>query len=514
MSAYEDYELLTCLEGNGAVNALAFWQNGQVLISGGDDQTVRCWDLRTGTCCQTVKDHRWGQVVAIDIMNDAGPNDSLPAVLFVGTGRGIVSLIPMSKRMPGIQSFLQEFNTQHVTTIEMFADSVEAQALDPINRRFAVASYAGTVKVYLIQDYAALTLLWEKDIGDIPRHVSFYGNNNDELLIHTLYNSESLLFGAQSGDAIAPALQLSGGIGSATLSPDHKAMAVHNLVNNNFDLYRPIQSIAPIPLDIGACSRLPKKSAFAEENARMLVCGGEDGTVHIFDVSTGKSVQTLEHDSDTSTIYAVATYSSQDQHLLASRETGTSSQIYVWSKLTDLKIRKKQQHLQQEINEAEAAKRAAAVEAVWEARMAQLQAEGAKVYLYPPSEVLVGIFGLFMLFLLRNEIWNAKMKPDRIFNFGCATIRFGLVLVWAKPACGKSEPHVYPPSDYHKPAALKGRVCCSPGSNNDSVSQLTHPTCEHESSLMARNQAGCTCVEADKIILGAVVECTRRIPPR
>lgn len=34
-----------------------------------------------------------------------------------------------------------------------------------------------------------------------------------------------------------------------------------------------------------------------EENAQALVCGGEDGTVNVFDVATGNLVQRLQHES-------------------------------------------------------------------------------------------------------------------------------------------------------------------------------------------------------------------------
>ncbi len=41
-----------------------------------------------------------------------------------------------------------------------------------------------------ISPTVTLTQLWEIDVGDIPRNLAFEGNNNAQIIIHTLYNSE------------------------------------------------------------------------------------------------------------------------------------------------------------------------------------------------------------------------------------------------------------------------------------------------------------------------------------
>lgn len=85
--------------------------------------------------------------------------------------------------------------------------------------------------------------------------------------------------------------------GSATLSPNRRIMAVLNLTSRNFDVYNSIDMSKPsMSLSVSSNTRLIKQSAFAEEDARVLVCGGDEGLVYVFDVSTGACSQRLEHD--------------------------------------------------------------------------------------------------------------------------------------------------------------------------------------------------------------------------
>ncbi len=58
-----------------------------------DDQTVRYWDLDQGECIQVLRDERWGQITALNTYDH-----DQSTFLFVGTGRGVVSMFPLSNR--------------------------------------------------------------------------------------------------------------------------------------------------------------------------------------------------------------------------------------------------------------------------------------------------------------------------------------------------------------------------------------------------------------------------------
>lgn len=96
----------------GPVNCLLFIQDATLLVSGGktnqfppfldrssslhdigDDQVVRLWDVQAGKCLQELVDPQWGQITALSWLPEQ--TDKAP-VLFIGTGRGVVSAYPFS----------------------------------------------------------------------------------------------------------------------------------------------------------------------------------------------------------------------------------------------------------------------------------------------------------------------------------------------------------------------------------------------------------------------------------
>ena len=53
-----DGEALFTLEGQGErVRSVCFSPDGKQLASGGDDRTVRLWDVETGACVRTLEGH-------------------------------------------------------------------------------------------------------------------------------------------------------------------------------------------------------------------------------------------------------------------------------------------------------------------------------------------------------------------------------------------------------------------------------------------------------------------------
>ena len=45
--------------GSGVVWACKFSPNGDTIVSGSDDMTLRMWDVASGTCKATLKGHRY-----------------------------------------------------------------------------------------------------------------------------------------------------------------------------------------------------------------------------------------------------------------------------------------------------------------------------------------------------------------------------------------------------------------------------------------------------------------------
>jgi WD40 repeat protein len=72
--------------------------------------------------------------------------------------------------------------------------------------------------------------------------------------------------------------------------------AVHNVLEDEYEIYN-LGSSSPIRLLVSANSGKIKGAAFAEAGST-LVCGGDDGFVHIFDTITGVESQALNHDGE------------------------------------------------------------------------------------------------------------------------------------------------------------------------------------------------------------------------
>ena len=79
--------------------------------------------------------------------------------------------------------------------------------------------------------------------------------------------------------------------------------AIHNLSTDNFDLYRHGSSV-PFSFKVVSSSGKIKGAAFGEEG-EILVCGADDGFIHIFDVVRAVEREQLTLSSDCSTVYAL-----------------------------------------------------------------------------------------------------------------------------------------------------------------------------------------------------------------
>ncbi|KAK0463371.1 WD40-repeat-containing domain protein [Armillaria novae-zelandiae] len=279
MSQMLRYKLVNRLKGHrGVINALVFLADGTKLLSGADDQTVRYWDLDKGECIQELRDERWGQIMAL---NTYQHDQSM--FLFVGTGRGVVSIFPLSNQT-------EEFITQAIATSAVFKmnNSIKVQALDVKNDRFIVSSHSGIMKMLCI---------------------------------------DATSTGLEHPPNTLSTRKLQGTNGSAKLSPNQRVMAVHNLNSGHFDIYNPFNTEQPITsLTVSEGSNLlghlMKYCSFAEEELRPAHTSRLSGII----MTAALYIQ-----------WWSVTLSTQDQHFIASGESQERPAIRVWSKPSDQK---------------------------------------------------------------------------------------------------------------------------------------------------------------------------------
>ncbi|KAJ6601496.1 WD40-repeat-containing domain protein [Mycena sp. CBHHK59/15] len=316
----------------GALLCLIFFNEGSMLASGGDDLNVRIWDVRTGNLQQVMHDHRWGQITNLSILDD--PEGQSP-----------------------------KFNTQLGTLMDVFRlnQAVQVQALDPVNSLFAVGSFQGEIKMYRIDNRKTLVHIWTVSSVDIPCSILFLGHTNEMLVVHTMVDGEILTYNPRTSELIET-VKLRAGVGSVALSPNRRVKAIFNTETWQFDIFEPTESLTPWPVRISSSTRRLKRAVFAEDG-HVLVCGGDDGLLHVSDIVAGTVLPLLLH-SRCSTIYAMATCSTDDYHLIASGGSDDRAEICIWTKPT---VRKEEADRWRAANQA-----AHQAEA---ARIAQEQAE-------------------------------------------------------------------------------------------------------------------------------------------
>lgn len=105
--SFVKYKLQSSLHGHSEpVNVLLFIQNGRLLVSGGeytfsilfpqadinvgDDRHLCIWDVESHKCVQSMTVPEWGQILAVDALED---RSSARCILFVSTAKGNITII-------------------------------------------------------------------------------------------------------------------------------------------------------------------------------------------------------------------------------------------------------------------------------------------------------------------------------------------------------------------------------------------------------------------------------------
>lgn len=278
------------------VNPVAISPNGQTLASGGDDGTIRLWDVRTGKLRGTLKGHS-SAVYAVAI----SPNGQ---ILASGSANETIKIWNLE-------------TGQQLRTLSKDSKGIRSLAINPDNQTLVSGDARGVIEIWNLGNGERLNFfpgheIWVTSLAISPDGKTFVSSSTDKTiklwelktgaLIHTLTDDKAKPILAV---AINPNGEtfVSGGVDGAIRLWDLRTGKLIQTLSTGLSA---IYSLAYRP------------------NGQTLVSGDGDGAIRLWDLQTGKPLRTLSgHSDDVNSL----TISADGQTLVTSSQDKT---IRIW----------------------------------------------------------------------------------------------------------------------------------------------------------------------------------------
>ncbi len=284
------------LEGRAnAVSAVAVTPDGQRIISDGDDNSVRVWNLASGRAERTLDGHT-GPVSAVAVTPD---------------GRRIIS--------GGFDQTVRVWNLATgcpEQTLDGHTGYVHAVAVTPDGQRIISGSFDQTVRVWNL----AATGRAERTPDGHGRPVSAVAVTPDGRRVVSGGDDNSVrVWDLATGRAERTLDGHTGPVSAVAVTPDGR-----RVVSGGSD-----NSVRVWDLATGRAERTldghtrPVNAVAVTPDGQHIVSGGSDNSVRVWDLATGRAERTL--DGHTSDIRAVAV-TPDGQHIISG--SGTMTQVY------------------------------------------------------------------------------------------------------------------------------------------------------------------------------------------
>ncbi|MBW4629328.1 MAG: CHAT domain-containing protein [Brasilonema octagenarum HA4186-MV1] len=298
--------------------------NGQTLVTGSEDQTVRVWDVNTGECLQILETHiNWVLSIALSPVRVASPQGFKQTLVTASDGTTV--------------KFWDLASGECIRILPDYNSYVWAVAFSPDGKTLATGSEDKTVKIW-----DALTGECLQTLHEHSERVWLVAFNPDgQTLISASENQTMKLWDVHTGECLRTVDGYSNWVLSVAFSSDGQMLASSSedqrvrlwdvvtgeclqTLQGHTNLVSSV-TCAPQNIDVRT-NKFITSGVETKQKSQILASSSDDTTIKLWDASTGECVKTLWGHS--SWVHAISF--SLDGHILASASRDQTVKLWDW----------------------------------------------------------------------------------------------------------------------------------------------------------------------------------------